>query len=174
MPEEADISFADKLNRLFTTVRPDPSHEYSNEQVASAIREGGVPISQSYIWQLRKGRKTNPTLRHLQALAKFFGVPAAYFVDDSTRARIEEQLLALVAEQARFHEASQGSDVQLMVTRAGQLSQKYRKQVLDLLDVVYRLEQAERGLGGDGDVRNTPGHDGRRPVGRDVTPGPPG
>jgi transcriptional regulator with XRE-family HTH domain len=156
MPEESEHSFADKLNRLFETIRPDPAHEYSNEQVASAIRDSGVSISQSYIWQLRKSKKTNPTLRHLQALAGFFGVPTAYFVDDSTTARIEEQLSALAAEQARLHEASQGSDVKLMAMRAGQLSQKHRKQVMDLLDVVYRLEQAERGFGQDDD-RNRPG-----------------
>ncbi|GGT71589.1 helix-turn-helix domain-containing protein [Streptomyces atratus] len=156
MPEEPEHGFADKLNRLFETVRPDPDHEYSNEQVASAIRGTGVSISQSYIWQLRKSRKTNPTLRHLQALAGFFGVPAAYFVDDSATARIEEQLLALAAAQARLHEASQGSDVKLMAMRAGQLSQKHREQVMDLLDVVYRLEQAEGGPGQD-DGLNRPG-----------------
>jgi hypothetical protein len=31
-----------------------------------------------------------------------------------------------------------------MAMRAGQLSTERRKQVMDLLDVVYRLEQAER------------------------------
>ncbi len=157
VPENADHSFADKLNRLFKTVRPDPAHEYSNEQVASAIRDTGVSISQSYIWQLRKSRKTNPTLRHLQALAAFFGVPTAYFVDDEAGARIEKQLSALASEQARLHEASQGSDVKLMAMRAGQLSQEHRKQVMDLLDVVYRLEQAERGGAPGDDGRNRPG-----------------
>ncbi|MEG8279523.1 helix-turn-helix domain-containing protein [Streptomyces sp. AHA2] len=157
MPENADHSFADKLNRLFETVRPDTTHEYSNEQVASAIRETGVSISQSYIWQLRKGRKTNPTLRHLQALADFFGVPTAYFVDDVAGARIEEQLSALASEQARLREAAQGSDVKLMAMRAGQLSQEHRKQVMDLLDIVYRLEQAERGGTPGDDGRNRPG-----------------
>ena len=145
MPGDTGRSLADKLNRLFATVRPDPAREYSNEHVAAAIRATGVSISQSYIWQLRKGRKTNPTLRHLQALAEFFGVPTAYFVDDATTDRITEQLNVLAAEQARLHEASQGSDVKLMAMRAGQLSQEHRKQVMDLLDIVYRLEQAERG-----------------------------
>ncbi|MFD7555848.1 helix-turn-helix domain-containing protein [Streptomyces sp. NPDC059835] len=156
MSEEPERGFAEKLNRLFETVRPDPAHEYSNEQVASAIRGSGVSISQSYIWQLRKGKKVNPTLRHLQALGAFFGVSTAYFVDDAATARIEEQLSVLAAEQARLHEASQGSDVKLMAMRAGQLSQKHRKQVMDLLDVVYRLEQAERGPGRN-DGLNRPG-----------------
>ncbi|TLS43710.1 helix-turn-helix domain-containing protein [Streptomyces montanus] len=145
MPERAGLSLAEKLNQLFATVRPDPDHEYSNEQVAAAIRDTGISISQSYIWQLRKGKKTNPTLRHMQALARFFGVPAAYFVDDEATDRVTQQLELLAAEQARLREAGQGSDVKMMAMRAGQLSQEHRKQVMDLLDVVYRLEQAERG-----------------------------
>lgn len=52
----------------------------------------GVTISQSYIWQLRKGKKDNPTLKHLQALADFFGVPAAYFFDSEVTARVNDQL----------------------------------------------------------------------------------
>ncbi len=144
MSESADRSLADKLNHLFATVRPDPDREYSNEHVAAAIRATGISISQSYIWQLRKGKKTNPTLRHLQALAEFFGVPAAYFVDDATTDRVTEQLAVLASEQARLHEASQSNDAKLMAMRAGQLSPEHRKQVMDLLDIVYRLEQAER------------------------------
>ncbi|MGP4001052.1 XRE family transcriptional regulator [Streptomyces sp. 8N706] len=144
MSEGEAVSLADKLNRLFATVRPDPDHEYSNEHVAASIRETDVSISQSYIWQLRKSRKTNPTLRHLQGLANFFGVPVAYFVEDKVTDRITAQLEVLAAEQARLQEATQSSDVKLMAMRAGQLSREHRKQVMDLLDVVYRLEQAER------------------------------
>ncbi|MDQ1018108.1 helix-turn-helix domain-containing protein [Streptomyces afghaniensis] len=144
MSHEAPGSLAEKLNRLFATVRPDGGHEYSNEQVAAAIRETGVHISQSYIWQLRKERKTNPTLRHLQALADFFGVPAAYFFDDRVTERVEGQLEALVAEQNRMAEMVENGDVKLMAMRAGELSPTRRKQVMELLDVVYKLEQAEK------------------------------
>ncbi|SMF77023.1 helix-turn-helix domain-containing protein [Streptomyces sp. Amel2xC10] len=146
MSDRAGQNLADRLNQLFATVRPDPHHEYSNEYVAAAIRRStaDVSISQSYIWQLRNGRKNNPTLKHLQALAGFFGVPTAYFVEDEAADRITEQLEALASEQARLHEASKGNDVKLMAMRAGQLSPEHRKQVMDLLDVVYRLEQAER------------------------------
>ncbi|TCO62444.1 helix-turn-helix domain-containing protein [Actinocrispum wychmicini] len=136
---------ADKLNHLFTQVRPRGGQEYSNEQVASAITAKGVTISQSYIWQLRKAKKDNPTMRHLQALADFFGVPAAYFFDDDVAGRVNEQLAALKAEQARLTKLANSSDVQLMAMRAGELSAKGRKQVMDLLDVVYQLEQTKRG-----------------------------
>ena len=136
---------ADKLNHLFRQVRPRGGQEYSNEQVASAISTTGVTISQSYIWQLRKAKKDNPTMRHLQALADFFGVPAAYFFDDDVEGRVNEQLAALRAEQDRLTQLANSSDVQLMAMRAGELSAKGRKQVMELLDVVYQLEQTKRG-----------------------------
>lgn len=45
-------------------------------------------VSATYLWQLRTGVKDNPTLRHLLALARFFGVPLTYFApDDTTRGR---------------------------------------------------------------------------------------
>jgi ESX-1-secreted protein regulator len=135
---------ADKLNHLFAQVRPRNGQEYSNEQVAAAISANGMTISQSYIWQLRKAKKDNPTLRHLQALADFFGVPAAYFFDEDVAGRVNEQLTVLKAEQAKLTKLANSSDVQLMAMRAGELSAKGRKQVMDLLDVVYQLEQTKR------------------------------
>ncbi|WP_291410289.1 hypothetical protein [Actinophytocola sp.] len=39
------------------------------------------------------------------------------------------------------------SDAQLMALRAGELSPAGRRQVMDLLDVVHRLERAERDTG---------------------------
>lgn len=72
---------AARLNHLFQTVRQPGGAEYTHEDVAAAIRERGVTISHTYVWQLRKGLRDNPTKRHLEALAEFFGVPASYFLD---------------------------------------------------------------------------------------------
>ncbi|MBF6332434.1 helix-turn-helix domain-containing protein [Nocardia transvalensis] len=138
-------SFAEKLNNLFATVTSAEGREYSNEHVASAITADGVPISQSYIWQLRKGIKDNPTLKHVQALADSFGVPPAYFFDEAVTDQVGQRLAELKAEQQRLTEIAESSEAQMMALRAGELSRKRRRQVMDLLDVVYRLEQAERG-----------------------------
>ena len=137
-------SLADKLNHLFACHTARSGQEYSNEQVAAAIADTGVTISQSYIWQLRKAKKDNPTFKHLQALAGFFGVPVSYFFDDEVTDRVDEQLKSLKDEQTRLNELTAGSDAQLMAMRAGELSPKGRKQVMDLLDVVYELEQTKR------------------------------
>lgn len=145
-----DRTIADRLNHLFAGMTARGGQEFSNEQVASAIVATGVTISQSYIWQLRKGRKDNPTVRHLQALAAFFGVPVSYFFDDEVTDRVDEQLERLRAEQARLTEIMDSSDAQLMALRAGELSPRGRRQVMDLLDVVHRLERAERDTGSQG------------------------
>lgn len=137
-------ALADKLNHLFANATARGGQEYSNEQVAAAIVATGVTISQSYIWQLRKGKKDNPTFKHLQALAGFFGVPVSYFFDDEVTDRVDQQLDELKVEQARLHEIMGSSDAQLMALRAGELSPAGRRQVMDLLDVVHRLEQAEK------------------------------
>src|ERR671927_1382388 len=89
-------SLSEKLDRLFQTVRPRDGGEYSFEEVAEALRErGGPTISATYLWQLRKGIRDNPTKRHLEALADFFGVSPAYFFDDEASARIDAELLLL-------------------------------------------------------------------------------
>ncbi|HWM02835.1 MAG TPA: helix-turn-helix domain-containing protein [Actinophytocola sp.] len=143
VPERAR-GLADKLNRLFASTTTRGGQEYSNEQAATAIVATGVTISQSYIWQLRKGKKDNPTFKHLQALAAFFGVPVSYFFDDGVTDRVDEQLAQVKAEQERLNEIMGRSDAQLMALRAGELSPQGRRQVMDLLDVVHRLERAER------------------------------
>ena len=44
-------------------------------------------ISSTYVWQLRAGRRDNPTHRHLSALAAFFGVSPVYFFDNAEAGR---------------------------------------------------------------------------------------
>jgi transcriptional regulator with XRE-family HTH domain len=90
-------TLAEKINHLFTVVHP-PGREYTHEQVATAIEESGGPtISATYLWQLRTGKRDNPTMRHLEALSGFFGVPPSYFFDEDTAARVDDQLELLVA-----------------------------------------------------------------------------
>ncbi|EOD70028.1 helix-turn-helix domain-containing protein [Amycolatopsis vancoresmycina] len=93
-------SLAARLDRLFQVVRPAGRGEYSYEEVASAIRAQGVSISHTYIWQLRKGLRDNPTIKHLEGLAKFFGVRPSYFLDEDT-AEIDAQLELLATLRDR-------------------------------------------------------------------------
>lgn len=91
-------TLAEKIDRLFRTIHPRGSEEYSYAEVVEGIRErGGPTISTGYLWQLRNGRSDNPTKKHLEALADFFGVNPSYFFDETAAARIEQELELLAA-----------------------------------------------------------------------------
>lgn len=129
----AEATLAAKLDKLFTTMRRKGAAEPSNAAVAAAITEQlGVPISHTYIWQLRTGRRDNPSIQHLTALATYFGVPVAYFLDDEESAKIERdlELLATLRENGV-------TDIAL---RAADLSQDSREAVSDLITRLLKLE----------------------------------
>ncbi|AGM05515.1 hypothetical protein AORI_2929 [Amycolatopsis keratiniphila] len=140
-------SLAEKLDHLFAHVTRRNGTEFTYEEVASAITAEGVTISQSYVWQLRKGKKDNPTLKHLQGLADFFGVPVTYFFNEDVSDRVDRQLEYLRAEQARLRELAETDEVRLMAMRAGELTTDRRELVKNLLDVVWRDQQAMRERG---------------------------
>jgi transcriptional regulator with XRE-family HTH domain len=124
---------ADKLDYLFRTVHGPARREFSNEEVAAAItRDQDVTISASYIWYLRTGQRDNPTFKHLNALARFFGVPPAYFFDEETSARVEAELGLLTAMK--------DNGVRDIALRAAGLSPKSLGTINDIINHVRELE----------------------------------
>ena len=76
---------ATRISRLMDTARGPDGKLMSNAAAASAIvARSGVPISGTYLWQLRTGVKSNPTLAHLRALATYFDVPTSYFLAEES------------------------------------------------------------------------------------------
>ncbi|MCK8679567.1 MULTISPECIES: helix-turn-helix domain-containing protein [Streptomyces] len=132
--DSVDGPLAAKVNRLFSTVRRLPDgNEYTFEEVAGAIKaQGGPTISATYLWQLRKGLRDNPTKRHLEALAGFFGVPPAYFFDDAEAERIDAELALLAALR--------DAPVRQIALRARGLSPKSLDAIRDMVDHVRALE----------------------------------
>lgn len=127
---------AQRLERLFHTVHPSGRGEYSNEEVASSLRErGGPTISATYLWQLRKGLRDNPTRRHLQALASFFGVPPAYFLEDEAAEQIDAELELL----GTMRDAS----VRGVALRAAGLSRDSLEMIREVVEHARRLEGLE-------------------------------
>jgi transcriptional regulator with XRE-family HTH domain len=125
-------TLAEKIDQLFRTVHP-ADREYTHEEVASAIRKAGGPtISATYLWQLRKGVRSNPTMRHLEALSEFFGVPPAYFFDDEVSARIDTELSLL----ASLRDAS----VRQIALRASGLSAESIGAIVEMIERVRELE----------------------------------
>ncbi|MEJ2854224.1 MULTISPECIES: helix-turn-helix domain-containing protein [unclassified Saccharothrix] len=132
MSEDAG-TLAAKVDHLFRTVRPHDGGEYSFDEVARAIRDkGGPTISATYLWQLRKGIRDNPTKRHLEAVAGFFGVPPAYFFDDAETERIDAQLALLTALR--------DAPVRQIALRANGLSARSLEAIADMVERVRELE----------------------------------
>jgi transcriptional regulator with XRE-family HTH domain len=136
-------SLAEKLEHLLTVTTPSGQRLSSNEDIATAINiaAGEKTISATYVWQLRTGRKTNPTMRHLEALARYCGVSAAYFLDEDESRRIDEQLNLL--------EAMKQSDVHDIALRSTGLSESSRRALHSMIDHLRKLE----GLPGPGTGR---------------------
>ncbi len=130
-PQNDANTLAAKIERLFHVVRK-PSHEpYSNEEVARACREAtGESFSATYLWQLRTGRRDNPTKRHLEALAQFFKAPPAYFFDDEAGEQIAAELDLLGALR--------DAGVRDIALRAGRLSPAELGIISDLIDSIAR------------------------------------
>lgn len=123
-----------KIERLFQTVRPEGGREpYSNKEVAQACQEAsGETFSSTYIWQLRTGRRDNPTKRHLEALAQFFDVPPAYFFNDEQGAAITRELELLGA----FRDAG----VRDIALRAVHLSPEWLDMLNGMIDTITRKD----------------------------------
>ena len=131
-------SFADKINFLFATVRPPgEDREYTNSDVAAA-----TDISGSYIGYLRKGIRDNPSIEAVQALARFFGVPPSYLVDDER----DEERLASIEAQLKLVQALKNPGIKQLAMRAAaaDLSPTGLEAIAAMIDEVRKLEQAAR------------------------------
>jgi hypothetical protein len=99
-------SFRRKLRHLFAAIHPPHRGPYTPEEVAASITSAGRygSISSSYIRELlNSGHEPNPRLRHILALADFFGLgddhgpQAAYFLDDRLAETIDAELAEFIA-----------------------------------------------------------------------------
>ena len=135
-------TLAEKLDRLFRAVHSRNRGEVSYAEVAEGIRaRGGPSISASYLWELRTGRADNPTKKHLEALADYFGVNPSFFFDEEAAARIEEQLDLLAALR--------DVGVREVALRTSGLSQEGLAAIRGVIEHVRRVE----GLSGGADDR---------------------
>lgn len=133
-PERQPQTLATKIDALFRAVRRPNREQYSHEEVAKACREAtGESFSATYLWQLRTGRRDNPTKRHLEVLAQFFQVPVAYFFDDEQGAAITKELELLTALR--------DAGVRNIALRAVNLSPEAVGTISDIIDVLARREQ---------------------------------
>ena len=113
---------AERLEYLFTHVHPPGRRPYTHKEAADAINAlaGRRVLSSAYLWQLRTGKRSDPTHSRLSAIARFFGVLPQYFYDAEEARRADEQLglLALLRDERIRHLALSARDLpgdQLMI-----------------------------------------------------------
>jgi ESX-1-secreted protein regulator len=129
-----DGLLAGRLDRLFRTVHPKDRGPYIPAEVAEKINKaaGERVISSTYIWQLRTGRRDNPTQKHLSALAAFFGVSPMYFFEEAEADRdaVGPDLVAALKDD----------DVREMALRAAGLSERSLRAIRDMIESARVVE----------------------------------
>src|ERR1700677_1220751 len=138
-------TLADKVNWLIDRAHPVGRGPFSNNEVAALIESvTGEEVSYTTIWKLRNGQAQNPQKRLIEALARTFGVPAAFFFDDydEQAGLLHEQveLLALVRD-ARI------SSAQLRAIL--ELSPQARQAIVDLVQATARDDAGRQRSGHD-------------------------
>lgn len=135
-----ESTLGNRIDALFRTVRRPNREQYSHEEVARACRAAtGESFSATYLWQLRTGRRGNPTKRHLEALAQFFDVPVVYFFDDEQG--------AVIAKELELLGALRDAEVRSVALRAVNLSPEGVGTISDMIDVIARRESEAEGGG---------------------------
>ncbi len=131
-------TLADKVNWLIDRAHPAGRGPYSNAEIAALVEKvTGEEFSHTTIWKLRNGQAANPQMRLLQALARTFGVPPAFFFDD-----YDEQQAGLLGEQIELLALIRDSGITAADVRAlAELSPAARQAVADLIAHTGRIQR---------------------------------
>lgn len=129
-------TLAQRLSHVIETMHPAGRGPWTNEEIAQMCQKRGFTCSTTYLWQLRTGRRDNPTMRHLEGLAAVLGVPPAYFFDQSVTDRVDAELETLAALR--------DSSVRQIAQRAIDLSPAGRASIAALIDNALALERSAR------------------------------
>lgn len=133
-PATAKSDLAVKLDRLFELRRKAGEPQMSNAAAAAAIKEEtGVSISQTTLWHMRSGSRTKANTEHLRAIAKFFGVPVTYLLEDGFDEDVEAQMKLLVKMR--------DNGVRNIALRAYGLTPQSLNTISALIDNIRALEQ---------------------------------
>ncbi len=137
--DDVSDTMGQRLNDLFATVTDDSkgrSREFSTPYVAKTISDDqshDTTISRVYLNGLRNGTNANPTVAVVRAITKFFdehrrsGTPpitAAYLLGDDA------------PEDRALREKLADHQVRTIAIRAGNMDNRLRRQVLQMLDVL--------------------------------------
>src|SRR5262249_7844622 len=137
---------ADKVNWLIDRAHPAGRGPYSLAEVVALIEKvTGEQFSHTTIWKLRNGQSTNPQMRLLDALARTFGVPPAFFFND-----YDQQQAGLPTEQVELPALARDADIPSAQLRALlKLSPGARQAIADLVEHTARTGERRPRYPGD-------------------------
>ena len=137
-------TLADKVNWLIERAHPAGRGPYSNAEVSALIEKvTGEQFSHTTIWKLRNGQAANPQMRLVQALARTFGVPPAFFFDD-----YDEEQAGQLMDQVELLTLMRDSGVTSAQLRAlAGLTPAARQAVVDLIEHTSSREEGGRKSG---------------------------
>ena len=134
-------TLADKVNWLIDHAHPVGRGPYSLQELSDLIqRATGEEVSYTTIWKLRNGQAQNPQKRVIEALAKTFGVPPAFFFDD-----YDPRAAGLLQEQVEMLALIRDSGITAIQLRAiAALPDDARQAVVNLIEATTRAENRRR------------------------------
>lgn len=131
-------NLARRLNALFLTVGQQAGTEPGYQVVVDTMAsDGGPSISSTYLYMLRTGRRDNPRVDVVRALAEYFHVPMSYLLDTEQEDR--------GAEQWTLYRALQQAELLPLVRQLQMLSPASREALRLLLDRLAPSDAAESG-----------------------------
>lgn len=135
-------TLADKVNWLVDRAHPVGRGPYSLQELSDLIqRATGEDVSYTTIWKLRNGQAQNPQKRVIEALARTFGVPPAFFFDD-----YDPRDAGLLQEQVEMLALIRDSGITAIQLRAiAGLPDDARQAVVSLIEATARAETRRRG-----------------------------
>jgi transcriptional regulator with XRE-family HTH domain len=139
VPDDApnpDGLLARRLDHLFRTAHPAARKAYTPAEVAVAINAAASErvTSGTYLWQLRTGRRDNPTYKVVVGLADFFGVSPTYFFEDAAveRGAVPHEVVVALQDDA----------VREIALRAAGLSEESLKVIAETVALARERDEA--------------------------------
>ena len=132
-PNKMTQTLAERIETLFKTFRKKDGKEFTYKEVEAGT---GKAVTAPYVWKLRTGQATNPSIRVLKALSEFFGVPTSYFIEDTSK---EELANLKLAAQLR------NSGTARIALRASDLDEDGQRAVLEMIEYVRKAQGLDEG-----------------------------
>ncbi len=128
-------TFAERLDWLFRNVTDPSGKPHSVRYVANELTRAGCRISHTHLSNLRQGRAPDPRRSVVDAIATFFGRPAAFFIGTAGDQNQQDLVHALADPHIK--------QVAMRLVDA-RLSPAGHAAVVAMIEQVQRLEAAAR------------------------------